>query len=303
MTTSASPVAITVTDDLDALLSVLGLDDESITALPIVAKPEIELCEADLEAAVLGAESSEAIAAHYNSACGDTDELPEAPVIVDPMTDPSVLLCEANIESAVVPEKTKAELKAEVAAAKKQAAADKKAAAAAAKKDEAGAAPEKKEPVARKHYASKSERITDKFGSALGEYTVLELSDALLEGDALAAKQAETMQRIKDAGVKVQNRTTFLMEFAAGKAAKLNAVATTALNVLKRDGKITTGENGNLFVELSKQYKKSSANTMGNNTILALKVLKMIGGEKGEFVANPQSLYMAKINPMLGLTT
>ncbi len=101
-------------------------------------------------------------------------------------------------------------------------------------------------------------------------------------------------------GTKVQNRVTYLIEFAGGKSAKLNDIAVAAMKLLKSDGKITTGEKGNLFAELSKTHAKSSANAMGNNTIGAMRVLKMVvSNEKGEYVPNPQSLYFLKISGML----
>ena len=162
---------------------------------------------------------------------------------------------------------------------------------------------EAKPKTTRKYYASKAERVTDKLGASLGEYTVLELQDAVLEGDALKAKQDETMKSLKEAGVKVQNRMTFFMEFAAGQSAKLNNVAHMALTLLKKDGKIVTGEKGNFHEALiANPYSVAAAKAMGGNTVLAMKLLKMVNqGEKGEYVANPNSLYLAKLNQMLGL--
>lgn len=168
------------------------------------------------------------------------------------------------------------------------------------KKTEAGEPGEAKPKTERKFYANKVERITDKLGNKLGEYTVLELQDALLEGDALKAKQQETLDAIKTSGKKVQGRITFILEFIAGKSSKLNNVIVTAIKLLKSDGKITTGVEGNLYGALiARPYTPYAAKAMGGNTLLALKALKVIvPNEKGEYVANEQSLVLAKLNAM-----
>lgn len=158
----------------------------------------------------------------------------------------------------------------------------------------------KAEAVPRKHYSSKVERITDKLGASLGDFTVLELADAMLEGDALKAKQQQTLDIIKGSGKKVQNRQTFILEFIAGKSAKLNGVIQTAVAILAKDGEIVTGVEGNFHKALlAKPYSPNAAKAMGGNTILALKLLKMVNvGEGGKLVANPNSLVLAKLNSM-----
>lgn len=268
----------TEVDALDTLLSDLGLGDESDE---IIERAEEEICETTLEAAVASAEAQDVINAHYDS---DSEEVTAAPVVADPLESPDSLLSETTepvVETKA--EKPKKEKKAK-----------------APKEPKPPKAP--KAPAVRKHYASKTERVTDKLGESLGDYMVLEISDAALVGDDLKAKQQETLDTLKDASVKVQNRMTFLIEFAAGKSAKLNDIATKALQLLKKDGKITTGESGNLHLALVEKYQKHSALAMGGNTINAMKSLKMIvQGEKGEYVANPGSLYLATINPMIGL--
>lgn len=158
----------------------------------------------------------------------------------------------------------------------------------------------KAEAVPRKHYSSKVERITDKLGASLGDFTVLELADAMLEGDALKAKQQETLDIIKNSGKKVQNRQAFILEFIAGKSANLNGVIKTAVAILAKDGEIVTGVEGNFHKALlAKPYSPNAAKAMGGNTLLALKLLKMVNvGEGGKLVANPNSLVLAKLNSM-----
>lgn len=278
-------------DALDTLLADLGVAEDEIIEQPTPTEEIIG--EAQLEAAVASAESHEVVAAIYNEeeALHEKREaLLNEECLLDPLSHPEALLSEdIGAGSGDAPaEKPKKEKKPKV---------EKKAATPKTPKEPK----EKKAPV-RKHYASKAERITDKLGASLSDYLVLELSDAALTGEDLAAKQAETMVALKEAGVKVANRMTFLIEFAAGKSSKLNDIATKALQLLKTDGKITTGEKGNLFAELSKKYAKSSANAMGNNSISALRALKMITKGEDGYIANPNSLYLAKINGMLSLS-
>lgn len=157
----------------------------------------------------------------------------------------------------------------------------------------------KAESIPRKHYASKLERISDKLGDKLGEYTVLELADAMLVGTELAAKQQETLAIVKASGTKVQNRQTFIFEFIAGKSAKLNGVIQTALTILSKDGYIAMGIEGNLYKALiAKPYSPNAAKAMGGNTVLALKSLKVVIDEAGKLVANPNSLILAKFKAM-----
>lgn len=163
-------------------------------------------------------------------------------------------------------------------------------------------AKEKKAPTPRKCYPSKVARLTDKLGADLGNYTVLELADAALEGDDLKAKQDETIDAIKGAGVKVQGRITFILEFMAGKSAKLNGVIQHAFRLLKEEGKLTTGDEGNLLKALTGEGKTlATARAMSNNTVAAMRTLKVISKGADGHVANPDSLVLMKVNSMLGL--
>ncbi|MPS48503.1 hypothetical protein [Methylobacillus sp.] len=157
----------------------------------------------------------------------------------------------------------------------------------------------KKEPVRRKHYSNKAERVSDKLGDKLGEYTVLELDDAALTGAALTAKQQETLTIIKTAGKKVQNRMAFILEFIAGKSGSLNSVIVKTLSILAQDKEITKGVEGNLHKALlAHPYSQSAAKAMGGNTLLALKLLKVIIEQDKKYVANPKSLILMKLQSM-----
>lgn len=248
-------------DNLDDLLASLGLEAEPSEPTPAVE--DVAIGETELEAAVMSAEAQESVNLHCEA---DPDPIAVQALEVEVGIAPAPIdLADASEGVVEKPKK------------------------------------EKKASAPRKHYADRVERITDTFGATLGEYMVLEIADASLTGDDLAAKQTETLEAIKSVGVKVKNRVNYLMDFAAGKSAKLNEVATVALTILKTTGKLETGEKGNFQTKLREKYSPKSANSMGSNTVAAMKTLKMIQGEKGEYSLNPMSLYAMKIVPMLGL--
>ena len=275
--TSAAPVLTTEEAVLADLLSDLCLDnedhsDEVLETAPSDIEVEIEaaapaLVPFEVEEIIEGDEPTDTV---------------EAAPVVDTSADDK-----AAKKAAKVAEQAAKKIEREAARA--------------AKKAEREAA--KVGKPTRKHYASKVERLTDKLGDKLGENTVLEIADAILEGDELVAKQGETLLALKSAGIKVQNRMTFMLEFVAGKSAKLNGVIHTAFALLHKDGQLTTGGKGNVITALlAHPYSDSAAKAMGGNTILAMKALKVIvPTEKGTFVANPDSLILMKINGMIGL--
>jgi hypothetical protein len=104
-------------------------------------------------------------------------------------------------------------------------------------------------------------------------------------------------------GVKVKNRATMLLEYAAGKTDRLNNVIATALKVLAEDGKLVSGDKGNLFQTLlAKPYSPSAARAMGNNTLNMMAQLKLVvQSEKQVYVPNPESLLLAFVAPKLSL--
>lgn len=160
----------------------------------------------------------------------------------------------------------------------------------------------KKERVPRKHYSDKVERLKDRMGASLGEYMVLTAADAMVEDEAaLQATMDATLQIIRDMNSKEKNRASGFIEFLSGKKAKLNNVLERVLSVLERDGYVQTGNEGNVFKDLlSRPYSPASARAMGGNTISMFADLKVILAEgKGRFVANPDSLLLAKAKSML----
>lgn len=284
-------------DALDALLAGLGVPpaDEIIETVG---------AEEDLLEAAVGELEIESAAPTMVSVTDDDgleaalDEL-SALEVIEPEDAPA-----EEVEAAPVDEKAakKAARDAEKAARDAEKAA--RDAEKAAKKAEREAAKEEKPaPVPRKCYASKVERVKDKLGASLGEYTVLTLSDAALTGEELAVRQQETLDILKGAGVKVQNRMTLLLEYCAGKQPKLNEVIARAFKMLHKEGFITVGEKGNFHQDLlAKPYSPAAARAMGNNTLAAMRDFAVIQKDaEGRYVANPESLILMKVNSMLGL--
>jgi hypothetical protein len=130
----------------------------------------------------------------------------------------------------------------------------------------------------------------------LAELMVFTTTEAALTGDALTAKQKENTEMIRKMGSKVQNRANYVITYMH-KGGKLNEVIRRAFVVLKRDGKLTTGEEGSYIKELlAKPYDISTARAAGNNTINLLKQLSVIvAGEKGEYVPNADSLIYQRV--------
>lgn len=156
---------------------------------------------------------------------------------------------------------------------------------------------EPKPPKERTFFKNKAERLQHNLGNDFATAMVLEKADQKLVDQALATKQAETLAAIMGAGVKVQTRITFVLEFVMGKSAKLNEVMKMALAALKKDGSISSAADGTFMKAMFAQYSQNSAKAMGNNTLLALKALKIIKANeaKGKFDANSESLILDKL--------
>lgn len=152
-------------------------------------------------------------------------------------------------------------------------------------------------PKPRAFFKNKAERLQHNLGDNFDVAMVLEKADLKLEGEALQNKQAETLAAIMGAGVKVQTRITFVLEFVMGKSAKLNEVMKMALAALKKDGFITSAADGTFMKAMFGKYGNSSAKAMGNNTLLALKALKVVkeGDDKSKLVANKESVVLEKL--------
>lgn len=164
------------------------------------------------------------------------------------------------------------------------------------------AAKEPKAPATpRKHYTDKTERLKDKLGAGLSEYSVLTLADAGVDEEELKVVMEKTMDIIRGLNKKESNWAVKMIEFLAGKKSSISEVTGTILKLLHTDGYISTGNDGNVFKTLvARPYSPGSARAMGGNNVGFMKDLKMIIADgKGKFIANPDSLLLMKANSML----
>lgn len=139
-------------------------------------------------------------------------------------------------------------------------------------------------------------RLEAGLGGKLNDYLLLTMREAALEGEELTARVAENTAMFKGLGVKVQNRATNLIEYAAGKTTSLTPVSVIALDILAKDGQITVGDKGNFLSALMTQYSTAAARAMGNNTLNMLRNLQLVSlGAKGVLVPNSDSLLLAVV--------
>lgn len=247
--------------------------------------------ESDIEAAVETIENQEHYAGQPSEAEVKAAKIAEAKAKKE--ADAKAAKEKAAADRAEAKAKKEAD-KAIAKAQREQQRADAKAAKAAAK-----AALPPKQP--RVKFENKTDLMKFRLGDKLGDFMVLETADAMLEGDALKAKQDETLATIDGMSQKVKNRANFLMTYMLN-GGKLNNVVEIAFRTLKKDGQITTGDKGNFHEALvARPYSVLAARAMGNNTISMLKTLKVLVGEKGTYTGNPDSLILAKVNGQLGL--
>ena len=87
---------------------------------------------------------------------------------------------------------------------------------AAASEGAADGASVKRTPTPRKHWTDKVERLKDRMGESMGEYSVLTLDDAGVDPEALKSRMEETLAIIKGMNKKEQARAGFLIEFVSG---------------------------------------------------------------------------------------
>ncbi|WP_234725315.1 hypothetical protein [Cupriavidus metallidurans] len=266
--------------DLSGLDALIAGDAPEIGSAETFAAPELPSIEpapadalAELGSLLIaeGVDLDLSTAGEAAPTLGDTPTMPAA-------TDPAAPVDKAAVRAAA--DKAKAEEKQRKAAEREERRKQRE-----AQKAEAANKP----PAQPKIYFGNNKvgRLQHTLADSIGDFTLFEMKD--VEGD-VAAKSAENLNAMKELGTKVQNRVTYILEFAAGKSKSLNVVIATALKVLVRDGSITTGDKGNLMKELDGKYALSSARAMANNSVLAMKFLRMVvPGDKQQLVANGDS--------------
>lgn len=156
-----------------------------------------------------------------------------------------------------------------------------------------------------------SDVLKARMGDKLNEFLILEPEDAALPSEELQAKQAELLALLnKRPGTseggstqkKVAEKVVMLFGWIKN-GGKLNEVMERTFKVLARDGKITTGDKGNLHAELlAKPYSVGTARAQAGQMASMLPMLKVVTkSEKGCMELNPNSMIFAAVKGQLGL--
>jgi len=167
----------------------------------------------------------------------------------------------------------------------------------------------KERSALRDHFATPSQKVAAHLGDAKGEYLLLNMDDAMLEGEALVERQASIAAMLDDKNPKTwklaqKEKEKAVMLFGyLKKGGQLNEVMRRAFTLLINEGELTSGDKGNLQQDLLKKpYSIGTARSQANQMFGLFQALEIVTkSEKGKFVANPDSLILAKVKGMLGL--
>lgn len=157
-----------------------------------------------------------------------------------------------------------------------------------------------------------SDVLTARVGGKVNEMLILEAADLELDAAALETKQRDLLDMLNarpragselSTQKKVAEKVVMLFGWMKN-GGKLNEVMARTFKVLARDGHITSGEKGNLHIELlSKPYSVGTCRAQAGQMMALLPMLKIAlsNGEKGRLTLNPNSLIAMKLKADLGL--
>jgi len=184
------------------------------------------------------------------------------------------------------------------------------------KKDDKVAAPkaddksvEPKEPAAPKAPRvtsithSPGDLLMHKLGTAADDILVFDLNHT---AEQMTEARAAFIARMNDRDAiadKVREKICMLLVWLQrGGAGELNEVLKRSFQVLHKEGKLTSGEKGNLQQNLlSKPYSLGTARSQANQMFMALPELGITIKNKGEMLPNENSPLLSAINAKLGL--
>ena len=145
-----------------------------------------------------------------------------------------------------------------------------------------------------------SEVLAAKLGAKKADILVLEVADAGLEPDALAAKQEALLGDIDLLAKKVGEKAVMLFGWL-NSGGKLNEVMERAFKVLAKDGQLVSGPKGNLHSNLREKYSEGTAASQSNQMFALFPALAITKREKGVMAINTDSLIFMKAKAELGL--
>lgn len=149
--------------------------------------------------------------------------------------------------------------------------------------------------------------LVAKMGASWRDTVVLSMAVAGGDADALTTAQDEFIARMNDGEAiadKVKEKMLMLFTWLKdGKGADdLNEVMRRTFRVLHAKGELTSGDKGNLQLDLlAKPYSMGTARSQANQMFMALPELGITVKEKGKMVPNPDSALLPAINAKLGL--
>lgn len=146
-----------------------------------------------------------------------------------------------------------------------------------------------------------SKLIVSKFGGGVDTLLQTDKHDAALTPEALGEKIKEVLNRIDACNqIKVQQKVVMLLSFF-GKGGKLNEVMKRTFDILAKEGKITTGDKGNLQTNLREKYSVGTARAQAAQMFTLLPMLDICKREKGMLTLNEDSEMFFKAKAALPL--
>jgi len=169
-----------------------------------------------------------------------------------------------------------------------------------AKKEKEPKAPKEPRPTSVTH--KPGDLLIAKLGAKANDYLIFDLDSVANE-----IKRDAFVERMNDREAiadKVKDKITMLVTWlASGKDADgLNEVLRRTFTVLAKDGALTSGDKGNLQLDLlAKPYSMGTARSQASQMFMALPELGMVIKTKGQMVPNPNSIMLQAVNAQLGL--
>jgi len=142
-----------------------------------------------------------------------------------------------------------------------------------------------------------------KLGDKAADYLTFAMSDLDLTEEARAAKRAAFIERMNGEEIadKVREKVIILLT-GFMKGGTMNEVIKRAFTVLHADGKLTSGDKGNLQQNLlTKPYSLGTARSQANQIFMLFPELGITIKEKGQMLPNPDSTILMKAYAELGL--
>lgn len=170
--------------------------------------------------------------------------------------------------------------------------------------DEPAEPKEPKAPRATSVTHKPGDLLMAKLGAKATDFLTLRLSDAELNEEGMQQRRTDFITRMNDSEAiadKVKEKMQMFLVWLT-KGGDLNEVLRRSLTVLHSQGELTSGDKGNLQLNLlAKPYSIGTARSQANQMFMALPELGLTVKEKGKMVANPDSALLPLAYSMLGL--